>query len=135
MADRIIKYPRTRHLEGSRLGPGDEDLSQVPFASIFGKNIVIEEKIDGANCAISFDGEGNLLLQSRGHYLLGGAREKHYNLLKQWANLYQDVFFDTLGQDTLCMGNGCMPSIPYFTMRSPVTLWSLTFTIKKSRCF
>ena len=104
MAERIIKYPRTQHLEGSRLGPGDEDLSQVPFASIFGKNIVIEEKIDGANCAISFDSEGNLLLQSRGHFLLGGHREKHYNLLKQWANLYQDVFFDTLGTRYIMYG-------------------------------
>ena len=27
--DRILKYPRTQHLEGSRLQSGDEDLSQV----------------------------------------------------------------------------------------------------------
>ena len=33
----IIKYPRTPHLEGSRLQPGDEDLSQVPFSYIKGK--------------------------------------------------------------------------------------------------
>ena len=78
---RIIKYPRTQHLQGSRLQEGDEDLSQVPFEDIFGKNIVIEEKIDGANSAVSFDGEGNLLLQSRGHYLDGGFRERHYNLM------------------------------------------------------
>ena len=42
----IIKYPRTQHLEGSRLQKGDEDLSQVPFSRIFGKNIVIEEKME-----------------------------------------------------------------------------------------
>ena len=90
----IIKYPRTRHLEGSRLQPGDEDLTQAPFSSILGKNIVIEEKIDGANSAISFDGDGNLLLQSRGHYLYGGYKERHYNLLKQWANINKDLFFD-----------------------------------------
>ena len=104
MAERIIKYPRTKHLEGSRLGPGDEDLSQTPFSAIFGKNIIIEEKIDGANAAISFDSEGNLKLQSRGHFLIGGHREKHYNLLKQWANLYQDVFFDTLGTRYIMYG-------------------------------
>ena len=55
---RIIKYPRTHHLEGSRLQAGDEDLSQVSFDHIFGRNIVIEEKIDGANSALSFDDEG-----------------------------------------------------------------------------
>ena len=93
----IIKYPRTQHLEGSRLQAGDEDLSQVPFSSILGKHIVIEEKIDGANTAISFNNEGELLLQNRGHYLYGGHRERHYNLFKSWANLHQDAFFDVLG--------------------------------------
>ena len=29
---RMIKYPRTPHIEGSRLQPGDEDLSKIPFA-------------------------------------------------------------------------------------------------------
>ena len=30
----IRKYPRTPHIEGSRLQPGDEDLSQIPFSEI-----------------------------------------------------------------------------------------------------
>ena len=30
----LKKYPRTPHLEGSRLQPGDEDLTQVPFSVI-----------------------------------------------------------------------------------------------------
>ena len=28
---KIFKYPRTHHLAGSRLGPGDEDLEQIPL--------------------------------------------------------------------------------------------------------
>ena len=56
---KILKYPRTPHLEGSRLQEGDEDLSQVQFDYVLGKNLVIEEKIDGANTAISFDGALN----------------------------------------------------------------------------
>ena len=93
---KLIKYPRTPHLEGSRLQPGDEDLSQIPFSDIQGKHLVVEEKIDGANSAISFSGDGELLLQSRGHYLTGGYRERHYNLMKQWANVHRDAFFDVL---------------------------------------
>ena len=46
MSERILKYPRTQHLQRSRLQAGDEDLSQIPFKEILGKNIVIEEKID-----------------------------------------------------------------------------------------
>ena len=92
----LIKYPRTPHLEGSRLQIGDEDLSQIPFSKIKGKYLVIEEKIDGANSAISFDDEGNLLLQSRGHYLTGGYRERHFNLLKQWASIHQEKLYQIL---------------------------------------
>jgi RNA ligase len=81
----LRKYPRTPHLRGSRLQPGDEDLAQVPFADVAGRYLVVEEKLDGANSAISFDAEGALLLQSRGHYLTGGPRERHFAPLKAWA--------------------------------------------------
>ena len=94
---KIIKYPRTPHIEGSRLQPGDEDLSQIPFESFVGRHLVIEEKIDGANTALSFDDQGTLLLQSRGHYLHGGYREKHYNLFKTWAGIHRDAFWERLG--------------------------------------
>ena len=90
--DNIWKYPRTPHLEGSRLQPGDEDLRQIPFGDIEGKYLVIEEKCDGANSALSFNQNGELLLQSRGHYLTGGYRERHYNLMKQWAMIQKEKF-------------------------------------------
>jgi hypothetical protein len=84
----LYKYPRTQHIQGSRLGPGDEDLDQAPFSQIAGRNLVIEEKIDGANAGICFDVDGQLWLQSRGHFLSGGARERQFNLFKQWASTY-----------------------------------------------
>ena len=68
----IFKYPRTQHIEGSKLSDGDYDLSQVPFDQIKGKHVVVEEKVDGANSGISFSPDYELLLQSRGHYLTGG---------------------------------------------------------------
>lgn len=100
----IKKYPRTPHLEGSRLQPGDEDLSQIPFSALQGKHLVVEEKVDGANSAISFDTAGTLLLQSRGHYLTGGYRERHFNLMKQWARSHQDAFWAVLGTRYILYG-------------------------------
>lgn len=100
----IKKYPRTPHLEGSRLQPGDEDLSQIPFSDIAGRHIVVEEKIDGANSAVSFDRDGSLLLQSRGHYLTGGWRERHYNLFKQWASVHRDRLYAVLGSRYIMYG-------------------------------
>lgn len=81
----LVKYPRTHHLEGSRLQPGDDDLDCVPFRDIRGRFLVVEEKLDGANAALRFDAEGRLHLQSRGRFLAGGVREKHFDLFKQWA--------------------------------------------------
>ncbi len=100
----MIKYPRTKHIEGSRLGPGDEDLTQVPWADLRSAYLVIEEKIDGANAGISFSPEGELRLQSRGHFLTGGLREKHFALFKTWAAAHRDTLFDLLGSRYLMFG-------------------------------
>ena len=102
--DTIRKYPRTPHLTGSRLQPGDEDLSQIPFSLIRNRHLVVEEKIDGANSAISFSPDGALLLQSRGHYLTGGYRERHYNLMKQWASIHRDAFYKVLSTRYIMYG-------------------------------
>lgn len=104
MEDIIIKYPRTPHLQGSRLQPGDEDLKQRPFSDIKGRHVVLEEKIDGANSAISFTEAGDLRLQSRGHFLTGGAREKHYDLLKLWGAVHKDRLYEVLGSRYIMYG-------------------------------
>jgi hypothetical protein len=100
----LHKYPRTRHLEGSRLQPGDEDLDSVPFSEIAGRFLVLEEKLDGANAGLSFDESGGLRLQSRGHYLTGGVREKHFNLLKQWASAHTASLREVLGSRYVLYG-------------------------------
>ncbi len=102
--DRLIKYPRTHHIEGSRLQPGDEDLSAIPFNQIEGRYLVIEEKMDGANAAISFSAEGQLRLQSRGHYLTGGRRERHFNLFKQWAYTHAHLLWPVLRDQYVMYG-------------------------------
>jgi hypothetical protein len=98
------KYPRTRHIEGSRLQPGDEDLESVAFAEVRGRFLVVEEKMDGANAAVRFDERGALLLQSRGHYLRGGAREKHFDLFKQWASAHASGLHERLGHRYVLYG-------------------------------
>ena len=92
----LLKYPRTPHLEGSRLQDGDDASDQVALASLAGAHVVIEEKIDGANSAVSFSDAGELLLQSRGHYLSGGASERQFNLLKPWALAHEQRLLELL---------------------------------------
>ena len=104
MADRIFKYPRTPHIAGSRIQPGDEDLRLISAEELLGRELIVEEKLDGSNAGISFDSDGTLLMQSRGHYLDGGPRERHFALLKSWATSHCAEFWDALGDRYLMYG-------------------------------
>jgi ATP-dependent RNA circularization protein (DNA/RNA ligase family) len=111
----ILKFPRTPHLEGSRLQPGDEDLAIVAPNELRGRPLVVEEKLDGANCGISFDDEGGLILQSRGHVLAGGPRERQFALFKRWANHHRDALWEVLGPRYVLYGEWMYArhTIPY----------------------
>lgn len=103
----IRKYPRTPHLEGSGLQAGDEDLAVVGFQQLAGKYLVVEEKMDGANCGVSFDRGGRLRLQSRGHVLRGGPRERQWDLLKSWASRHAAALWELLGDRYVLYGEWC----------------------------
>jgi hypothetical protein len=115
----LHKYPRTHHLEGSRLQPGDEDSQTVPFAALAGRFLVIEEKLDGANAAISFDEGGRLWLQSRGHFLTGGPREKHFDLCKRWAHTHANALRAVLGRRFVLYGEWLYAKHTVFYDRLP----------------
>ncbi len=93
----LRKYPRTPHIFDSRLQPGDEDLDAAGMEAIDGRFVVVEEKVDGANAAISFADDGDMRLQSRGHYLTGGGRERHFAPFKAWAHGIEPALREVLG--------------------------------------
>ena len=102
--EQIYKYPRTRHLEGSRKQSGDEDLKSIPFCEIEGNYLVLEEKVDGANCGISFGSDGKMYLQSRGHFLNGGYGERQFDLFKLWAGCFEAQLRQLLGNRYIMYG-------------------------------
>lgn len=119
MTPPLLKYPRTAHIEGSRLQAGDEDLDAVPFAALRGCHLVVEEKVDGANAAVSFASDGSLLLQSRGHYLSGGPRERHFALFKAWATRHQAALREVLGERFVLFGEWVFAKHTVFYDRLP----------------
>ena len=114
----ILKYPRTRHVEGSRLQHGDL-CDDKPLAELRDQYLVLEEKVDGANCGVSFDSDGTLKLQSRGHFLTGGYRERHFDLLKTWANVHASTFFKVLGARYIMYGEWMFAKHTVFYDRLP----------------
>ena len=93
----MIKFPKTPRIANVLK---EEDL----YTRWKGLNAIVQEKVDGANSGISFDESGKLLLQSRGHYLVGGPRERQFDLLKQWASTNVDYFRSVLGDRYVLFG-------------------------------
>lgn len=107
----IRKFDRTPHLEGSNLQPGDSTDGQMKIADIQqahpGARWVWEEKVDGANAGISFNDDLEMRLQSRGHYLTGGAREAQFNMLKDIACAREGDFLNVLEDRFILYGEWC----------------------------
>lgn len=133
--EQIYKYPRTRHIEGSRKQAGDEDLNSVKFTEIRGKYLVLEEKIDGANCGISFGEDGKLYLQSRGHFLNGGYGERQFDMLKVWAERFRDGLWQALGSRYVMYGEWMFAKHTVFYDRLPHYFMEFDIFDKKQQCF
>ena len=119
----IEKYPRTLHLEDSRLQDGDEGMGGIPFAALREGNAVYEEKVDGANCGFRFDGAGDPWAQSRGHYLdLGDRsnfRERHFNLFKEWVLAHRDTLLGAIEDRFVCYGENMQVAHTVYYDRLP----------------
>jgi hypothetical protein len=100
----LHKYPSTPHLQGSQLQKGDTGLSKATYGALAGRFIVVEEKLDGANAGVSFGAGAELLLQSRGHYLAGGGRERQFGLFKRWAAVQESALLACLGDQYVLYG-------------------------------
>jgi hypothetical protein len=100
----FLRYPRTFHLEGSRLQRGDSLADQVPLRKLAGRWAVLEEKIDGANSGLSFSSGAELLLQSRGHYLLEGAVARQFRPFVTWARSHEARLLERLEDRYIVFG-------------------------------
>lgn len=78
--------------------------SDQPLSELAGISLTSEEKVDGANAALSFDRYANIWLQSRGHYLLGGGRERHFSLFKTWANVHAPRIHSAISDQYIIYG-------------------------------
>ncbi|MDP9994990.1 hypothetical protein J2W28_005564 [Variovorax boronicumulans] len=131
----LLKYPRTAHLEGSRLQIGDTDDGQTPLSALHGQHVVIEEKLDGANAAVSFTSAGELLLQSRGHYLAGGAGERQFNLFKHWAAAHEAALLERLEDRYVMYGEWCFAKHSCWYDRLPAFFMEFDLYDRRAACF
>ena len=68
--------------------------------------IVVEEKIDGANLGISFDSSGNIRAQNRGAYLHFPSSGQ-WQKLSEWLKPRTDALFEQLTDQFILFGEWC----------------------------
>lgn len=93
----FFRFPHTPHLAWlGKVEPRDDKvLSSAEAADLMSAEVVLEEKVDGANLGFSLSEEGDLRAQNRGQYLA----EPHggqFARLPQWLVLHGSGIGDAL---------------------------------------
>jgi ATP-dependent RNA circularization protein (DNA/RNA ligase family) len=124
----FYKFPSTPHLAtlpGVEIR-GDKVLTEPERDEFLRHEIIVEEKMDGANLGISFDAEGYVRARNRGAYLrLPGSGQ--WRKLGEWLALRTDVLFENLSDRYILFGEWCYAQHSIFYNRLPD--WFLGFDI------
>lgn len=129
MSEELHKFPRTPHLLW--LGPGkprdDKVLTPAEAAKFLSGEVVVEEKVDGANLGVSVGPAGGLRAQSRGNYLAPGKSHAQWNLLWPWLARRREALEEGLRGGLMLFGEWCYArhSVEYDALPD----WFLAFDI------
>jgi hypothetical protein len=126
--DDFFKFPTTPHLallEEVQIRD-DKVLSPSEREAFLRHELIVEEKVDGANLGISFDADGNIRAQNRGTYLHlpGSGQWKH---LGAWLALRTDRFFEHLTNRYMLFGEWCYAK--HSVLYDQLPDWFLAFDI------
>ncbi len=128
MTNDFHKFPKTPHLAilVDNIVRDDKVMSESEREMFLRHELVIEEKIDGANLGISFDQDVHIQCQNRGAYL-------QYPYTGQWKKLSEwlapkaDILFEKLTNRYILFGEWCYARHSVFYDRLPD--WFLGFDI------
>jgi len=122
------KFPPTPHLAllGAVEVRGDKVLSEFDRNEFLRHELVVEEKVDGANLGLSFDAEGNIRAQNRGSYLHLPSTGQ-WKKLSEWLTPRIDALFEQLTDRYILFGEWCYAEHSVVYNRLPD--WFLGFDI------
>jgi ATP-dependent RNA circularization protein (DNA/RNA ligase family) len=108
MPSDFIKFPHTPHLAWLSPGPLREDrvLSDGEVREFLGDEVVIEEKVDGANIGIAVSSDRTLSVQNRGAFVERPAPVQ-FQPLWNWLGSRSDELITGLGQNLILFGEWC----------------------------
>lgn len=108
MSDAFFRFPHTPHL--TWLGPGtprdDKVLAAEEVAALLAGEVVVEEKLDGANLGISLAEDGALRFQNRGQYLHPPFAGQ-FQRLGGWIAAHEEALRRELSPGLILFGEWC----------------------------
>ncbi len=128
MTNDFHKFPRTPHLAvlADNVVRDDKVMSELEREMFLRHELVVEEKVDGANLGISFDGEAHARCQNRGAYLQYPYTGQ-WKKLSEWLDLKTDILFEKLTDRYILFGEWCYAQHSIFYDQLPD--WFLGFDI------
>lgn len=125
----FFRYPSTPHLNwlGINDVPRDDKLlSRTDARTLLSTEVIVEEKLDGANIGFSLEPDGSLRVQNRGQYLdmpFAG----QFRHLTAWLAAHEDSLRSVLSHDLILFGEWCaaLHSLDYSALPS----WFLLFDV------
>lgn len=104
----FFRFPHTPHL--AWLGEGaprdDKVLSPAEAQAVLAGDVVVEEKLDGANLGFSLGPDGSLRAQNRGQYL-ADPHAGQFARLPAWLAQHGEALHAALTPDLMLFGEWC----------------------------
>jgi hypothetical protein len=124
----FFRFPHTPHLAwlGVDAPRGDKLLPPSDAGALLAGDVVIEEKIDGANLGLSIS-DGLLRAQNRGAYLDLDALSGQWKPLKRWLAAREQALLEALDPGLILFGEWCyaVHSVRYTRLPD----WFLVFDV------
>ncbi|MBM7112850.1 RNA ligase family protein [Archangium primigenium] len=128
MTEPFFKFPSTPHLAwlASTSARGDKLLSPPEVRELLASEVLVEEKVDGANLGLSVSASGELQAQNRGSYL-GTHAPAQFQPLWAWLDTRRAALTQALGSHLILFGEWCFAvhSIHYDALPD----WFLAFDL------
>jgi DNA-binding transcriptional LysR family regulator len=125
----FYRFPHTPHLAwlGSAPPRDDKVLTPQEAKSFLSTDVLVEEKVDGANLGFSVDAEGVLRAQNRGSYIDLESAQGQWRPLRRWVTERGPSLPEAIGPDLMLFGEWCyaVHSLEY----SRLPDWFLLFDV------
>lgn len=103
----FFKFPSTPHLVASEgVTRNDKVLSDLDRQKFLQHDLIVEEKLDGANLGISKNFAGNLVVQNRGT-ILSKPYTGQFSRLPSWLAIHRDSLVRALDSNIVLFGEWC----------------------------